>query len=126
MSYFKAAAEALWQLLDDIDTMDDMAKGDDVAYRRGVRKLHQQRASWATSPDGQILAWGLKWLPGDEPRSEDLHYAGAVRATVTRDGSGWRVTFPDGVFTPRHSLKAAQRCAENNVRVDAGLPRIPE
>jgi len=34
---------ALWALLDDIDTLDDVCKGDDYAFRIWVRPLQQKR-----------------------------------------------------------------------------------
>jgi hypothetical protein len=49
-------AERLWQLLDDIDTLGDAAKGDEAAYRRGVRRLHTLRGKYADS-DGYVLEW---------------------------------------------------------------------
>lgn len=36
-------AAALWALLDDIDTLDDMAKGDDAAFRELARGFQQKR-----------------------------------------------------------------------------------
>lgn len=40
---WKAAAVALWHLLDDIDTADDVAKGDDAAYRRIAQRTQAKR-----------------------------------------------------------------------------------
>lgn len=36
-----AKAAALWSLLDDIDTLDDAAKGDDAAYRTALSRVEQ-------------------------------------------------------------------------------------
>lgn len=33
----------LWKLLDDIDTVDDIAKGDDQVYRHLVRNIQKRR-----------------------------------------------------------------------------------
>lgn len=40
---YRAHAEFLYGLLDDIDTASDMAKGDDAMYRGLVKKYHQRR-----------------------------------------------------------------------------------
>lgn len=50
------AAEALWQMLDDIDTLDDACRDDDAAFRRLVRGVQQKRRDLATS-DGYRLYW---------------------------------------------------------------------
>lgn len=50
------AAEALWQMLDDIDTLDDACRDDDAAFRRLVRGVQQKRHELATS-DGYRLYW---------------------------------------------------------------------
>jgi hypothetical protein len=66
--YFKAemlrargVAEALWQLLDNIDTLQDVCKSDDVAFRRLVQRHHEKRHEYLTS-DGYRLYW-----PPDKP-----------------------------------------------------------
>ena len=41
--------EFLWKLIDDIDTMDDAAKNDDAAYRRGVGQIQNLRWQVGTS-----------------------------------------------------------------------------
>ena len=40
---WRAVALFLWDRLDDIDTMDDMAKGNDQAYRARVQRLQRRR-----------------------------------------------------------------------------------
>lgn len=50
------AAEALWQMIDDIDTLDDACRDDDAAFRRLVRGVQQKRHGLATS-DGYRLYW---------------------------------------------------------------------
>lgn len=52
-----ARAEALWDVLDSIDTADDIAKDNDKVYRQLVHNQHMKRFNYATSPDG----YGLKW-----------------------------------------------------------------
>ena len=42
MNYKKATIE-LWQMLDDIDTFSDMAKGNDKAFRDAVGKKVRER-----------------------------------------------------------------------------------
>lgn len=41
-------AQFLFQLLDDIDTASDMAKDDDVAYRKMVQNIQKKRFDVAT------------------------------------------------------------------------------
>lgn len=53
---WRKRAEALWQLLDHIDTADDWAKDNEAAYRTAVRKYAHKRFEWADS-DGYTLAW---------------------------------------------------------------------
>ena len=42
-------AQYLFQLLDDIDTVSDMVKGDDVAYRRMAQDIQKKRFDVATT-----------------------------------------------------------------------------
>lgn len=51
---YKQAATFLWDLLDDIDTAGDMAKGDDKLYRAIVER-HQRRRFEVGSTDGHSL-----------------------------------------------------------------------
>jgi len=50
-------AKFLFDVLDDIDTVSDWAKGNNVAYRRNVERLHKRRFEVATT-DG--WNWALK------------------------------------------------------------------
>jgi rubrerythrin len=43
---YPAHAEHLWQLLDDIDTLDDACRSDDAAFRRAVRAVIGKRWGW--------------------------------------------------------------------------------
>lgn len=52
----------LWELLDDVDTMDDACKFSDVTFRNNTRVLINKRAGVLTS-DGYNL-----YLPGTEPK----------------------------------------------------------
>jgi hypothetical protein len=54
---YKAAAESLWKLLDDIDTADDAARKDDARYRATARTIAKRRSEHAQSFDGQTLVW---------------------------------------------------------------------
>lgn len=56
--------EFLWDRLDDIDSLDDMAKDDDKAFRVHARKLQQMRFERATS-DGYNLTWKRAALGGE-------------------------------------------------------------
>lgn len=52
-------ATALFQLLDDIDTADDLAKDNDKLYRNLVRRAHTKRFRYA-STDGYSLEFNTK------------------------------------------------------------------
>jgi hypothetical protein len=54
---YKAAAESLWKLLDDIDTADDAARKDDARYRATARTIAKRRSEHAVSFDGHTLVW---------------------------------------------------------------------
>lgn len=49
----------LFGLLDDIDTMDDIVKGDDVRYRDNVRNIHKRRFEIAET-DGYTVTFTKK------------------------------------------------------------------
>lgn len=49
-------AQFLFQLLDDIDTADDMAKADNAGYRKLVRKIQRRRFEVAET-DGYTVTW---------------------------------------------------------------------
>ena len=51
MADYEAAARFLFALLDDIDTIDDMVRANDAAYRDAVRKVQKRRYEVA-STDG--------------------------------------------------------------------------
>jgi hypothetical protein len=55
---WKATAEALWGLLDNIDTLDDFASrypNADEIFRREAREVVKKRQQYMHSPDGQRL-----------------------------------------------------------------------
>lgn len=52
----EAAAQFLWKLLDDIDTVSDMAKGDDKAYRAAVERIQRRRFE-VGSTDGYVVTF---------------------------------------------------------------------
>ena len=45
----------LWQIIDDIDTVDDWAKGNDAAYRKTIRRIQAKRWETGISTDGYKL-----------------------------------------------------------------------
>ena len=56
VDYLRRVVIHLYDLLDDIDTADDMAKSNDGVYRQLVGRLQQQKAdSGVSSPDGYCL-----------------------------------------------------------------------
>lgn len=51
----KEQRDALWQLLDDIDTLDDSCRENDAVFRERVR--HAQKKRWAIhNPDARGMA----------------------------------------------------------------------
>jgi len=48
-------ATRLWQLLDDIDTLDDSCRDNDALFRERVREIQKRRHLYLTSLDGQTL-----------------------------------------------------------------------
>ena len=59
---YEAIARFLFSLLDDIDTADDLAKGNEQLYRNLVRRHHARRFEVA-STDGYTVTFG-----GDKSR----------------------------------------------------------
>jgi hypothetical protein len=53
---YEKAARFLFDLLDDIDTASDMAKGDHDVYRRIVERLHRRRFEVADT-DGYTVTF---------------------------------------------------------------------
>jgi hypothetical protein len=57
IKYLQRVVIHLYDLLDDIDTADDMAKDRDDAYRKIIQKLQAKKIdSGVSSPDGYGLA----------------------------------------------------------------------
>lgn len=56
---YEAAARFLFDLLDDIDTAEDMAKADDAVYREIVKQLHRRRFEVADT-DGYAVTFKEK------------------------------------------------------------------
>lgn len=54
---WKERAEQLWQLLDDVDTADDIAKSRDNVFRGIAMNRARKRTRLAQSPDGYVLEW---------------------------------------------------------------------
>ena len=54
-SKYKKVIEILWNIIDDIDTMSDMAKNDDVGYRKQVEKIQYKRWETGITTDGYEL-----------------------------------------------------------------------
>lgn len=54
---FEAVARWLYDLINDIDTASDYAKGNDVKYRETVERLQQLRHEVGRSVDGYIVTF---------------------------------------------------------------------
>lgn len=52
---YKEIAKYLYQLLDDIDTADDLAKDNEKMYRNLVRKKQALKSVVGHSPDGYVI-----------------------------------------------------------------------
>jgi hypothetical protein len=57
LSISKRHRQFLWDLLDDIDTLDDACRADDSAFRAAVRKLQKRRFEISSS-DGYSVKFG--------------------------------------------------------------------
>ena len=55
--------EYLWQIIDDIDTASDIAKGNDLAYRNMVEKLQKKRWNTGITTDGYKLDYTKMKVP---------------------------------------------------------------
>lgn len=63
----REAAIFLFGLLDDIDTVSDIAKSNDKAYRRMVEKIQNRRWECGMTTDGYKV-----YMPGEEPKKPKL------------------------------------------------------
>ena len=52
IEYLRTLAEGLFQIIEDIDTMSDIAKGDDKFYRSRVEKYQKKRWKLGVITDG--------------------------------------------------------------------------
>ena len=59
MTSWEEVARFLWDLLDDIDTLDDVCKSNDVWFRNAVR-VRQLRRFEVSSSDGYEVVFNLK------------------------------------------------------------------
>jgi hypothetical protein len=58
---WEAIARFLWDLLDDIDTLDDACKDDDVLFRKSARDVHKRRYEVSDS-DGYFVKFNVGML----------------------------------------------------------------
>lgn len=63
----KQRAEFLFNLLDDIDTVSDMAKSDDAAYRDEVERIQRKRYQAADTDGYGSILWDSPALPHPAP-----------------------------------------------------------
>lgn len=66
---YKQAAIRLWQMLDDIDTYSDMAKGDDKFYRKLVERKQRERMKVMVSDGYSLLSLDgevVEYHPGSD------------------------------------------------------------
>jgi len=55
VDFLRKTVESLWQIIDDIDTMSDIAKSDDKFYRSRVEKYQKRRWKLGITCDGYKL-----------------------------------------------------------------------
>jgi len=55
VKFLQKQIEELWGILDDIDTISDMVKSDDKAYRELVERKQRERWDSGIESDGYIL-----------------------------------------------------------------------
>lgn len=60
---YKDIAEKLWQLLDDIDTIDDIVKSNEKAYRDNIRKKVAERFKYLSSDGYNLRKLKKKEIP---------------------------------------------------------------
>lgn len=65
MADTEAAAQFLWKLLDDIDTLDDAARDDDVSFRKNCREIQRRRFEVGAT-DGYTVTFSYA-LTGAKP-----------------------------------------------------------
>ncbi len=63
-------AEFLFSLLDDIDSVGDVVRTDDKAYREVVERIHKRRYEVA-STDGYSIFWDRRKIARPEPVKPD-------------------------------------------------------
>ena len=81
--------ERLWNLLDDIDTLDDQCKGDDASFRKRAYEIQRKRFEGGITTDGYAL---------------DLT---ALSSRTYADGVEDRAAALDKALTPSGDTKAA-------------------
>lgn len=59
LEQWKAVAEGLWQILDDINTLDDWAKNNDRAFRTRAVHYSEKRHRYATSDGYDLTDWRI-------------------------------------------------------------------
>jgi len=64
-------AHALWSLLDDIDTLDDACKSNDVAFRQQALRICQRRDEHYVSLDGMTLTKSEEQDGSEDKRRND-------------------------------------------------------
>ena len=70
---FQHIALALFDILDEIDTTDDIARGDDVWYRKRIRSLCRQRFDYAET-DGYKVTFKTVIPSPPKPDDDCLRY----------------------------------------------------
>jgi hypothetical protein len=73
---WKKRAEDLWQIIDDIDTYSDVAKGNHELYRNLVYKRQKDRFAILTSNGYDLFLPGTEPPPSPEDRQEVMKFNG--------------------------------------------------
>lgn len=85
---WRGVAIKLWELLDDIDTLDDACRENDVTFRAQTRRIVQRRTLFLESRDGQTLVPG-ELMKNPSSTEED----GVYCERELRDGAVLKIVF---------------------------------
>lgn len=56
----------LWNLLDDIDTLDDICKKDDISFRKSTMKIQKKKELTGITSDGYTINLSNMTIPEEQ------------------------------------------------------------
>ncbi len=69
---WRSLVEKLWNLLDDIDTLDDAARDNDVWYRKQAYIIQKKRWETGITTNGYVIT--MPWEPPPEEYKHPVQY----------------------------------------------------